>query len=208
MTRDTAQSPFNANFDFAETVPPATRRMYTQARLLHDHTAVERAVDQVAIRLTVAAQDLNPVLVSILPSGLVFMGMLMRRLVFPLQATYAVNGKIVDTDTLSVQRRHIVLVDALDAQDDLEPRQQLGDALRSAGASSVQTVVLLAAARVTGEVDPDSDISFAALFYEPRTDKSETTSLEGATPLFIGCGLESGGYGANLPGIYALADSR
>ena len=203
MTPGTAQSPFDANFDFAETIPPAIRRMYTQAQLLYDQTSVERAVDQVAIRLTVAAQDLNPVLVSILPRGLVFMGMLMRRLVFPLQVAYAVNGKLVDADTLSVQRRHIVLVDAMDVMDTidseggLELRQELSDALLSAGASSVQTAVLLAAETVGGEFGPDNDITFSALLYE-----------RSSTPIFIGCGLENGGYGANLPGIYALADNR
>lgn len=192
MGNDSGQSPFSVNFDFAETVPPAIRRMYAQAQLVHDQTTVERAVDQVAIRLTVALQDHNPVLVCILPRGLVFMGMLMRRLVFPLQVMYAVNGKIVEDDTLSVQRRHIVLVDAMA---DLESRQVLSDTLRSAGASSVQTVVLLGAG--TGELDTNNDISWVAL----SAENSQT-----GMPLFIGCGLESGGYGANLPGIYALAD--
>jgi hypoxanthine-guanine phosphoribosyltransferase len=181
-----------ANFEFAESVPPAVRRMYAQRQLLIDQETVERAVDRVAIRMTVALQDLNPLLVSVLPHGLVFIGMLMRRLVFPLQSTHAVNGKIAGDGAFTVQHRHVVVVDALAGD---EQHLAVSDELRSAGASCVQFAVLLAGDAINDEFDRSEDTSFVALRYD--SSKYNGSAL-------IGCGLDHVGYGANLPAIYTL----
>ena len=112
MTADLKDLPF------ADSVPPSVRRVFTQAELSHEANEVEGAVDRVAVRITVDLQDQNPLLVNVLPAGFVFAGMLLRRLIFPLQfvsVALPLNANIdASEDALQLMReRDVVLVDGL-----------------------------------------------------------------------------------------------
>ena len=69
----------------ASSVPPTVAHVYATAVPVLSPNEVTFAVDRLAVRLTVDLQDRHPVLVSLLPDGLFLTGMLMRRLVFPMQ---------------------------------------------------------------------------------------------------------------------------
>ena len=172
---------------FADSVPHVVRRVFAQAELLHEASEVERAVDRVAVRLTVELQDKNPVLVNVLPVGFVFAGMLLRRLIFPLQFVSVAllpTGKVdAPEDALQLLReREVVLIDGpCVARRNASLRQWVTEA----GAVSVRNAFMIA-----DQAQPVSDRDYVALV----GDAGEA----------FGSGLDYQGYGANLPGIYTI----
>lgn len=183
MTIDLAQLPY------ADDVPAPVRHALSSAALVFEPVAVERAVDQLAVRLTVAWQDRNPLLVCVLPHGIVLTGMLLRRLIFPLQVCYVAG-----------QDTNIIRFDAHPTHFDARPLLFLhgrGSSLTArmwsqwgaaGGAKDVQHIALV------GPVCDENEFADGAL----ACDASE----------LAGCGLDYLGYGANLPGIYAVQGSQ
>ena len=172
---------------FADSVPTAVRRVYAGAREVYNAAAVERAVDRLAVRLTVALQDQNPVFVVMLPDALVLAGMLLRRLVFPLEI------RVLATGTQPAA-----------GDPNLDPT--LADL-------SGRWVVLLVGC-MSG-VDPDAEelrllreqntkLSYVSMFADaPATRAADFIALDCVAEGHLGSGRSHLGYGANLPGVYA-----
>ena len=159
---------------------------------------VEYAVDQAAIQLTVKLQDKNPILISVLHGGLVYTGMLMRRLSFPLQQGYVQIKQYGDKTTpgeLSWQAhdmpnlsgRTVLIVD--DIHDRGVTMQALLAWCKDQDAADVVTTVLV---EKQLKITKPQHIDVPALVCEDK--------------FLVGCGLDFAGYGRNLPAIYALAD--
>ncbi len=172
---------------------------FARATQLISAREVDRAVDQMAVRITVALQDKNPVVVTVLQGGLVCAGMLMRRLIFPLQQGYVHVGRYGDAtrggklEWLAracppLQNRHVLLVD--DILDQGHTLQALLDWAGAEGAASVQSCVLVN--KVLEQTVPRPKVDFVGL---SAPDK-----------FLVGCGMDYLGYGRNLPGIYAIED--
>ncbi len=188
-----------AQYADVEGVPGDIRARLRSAETLYSAEEVEFAVDQLAVRLTVALQDRNPVLVPVLHGGLVFAGMLLRRLVFPLRQAYVHVGRYTDTQGGELSRYHhggpdlkgetVVVVD--DILDEGVTLTHLVDWALDEGASEVVTVVLLTKnnPRRPGGLQADH----SALFCPDR--------------FVVGCGLDIDGYGRNLPGLFALGEA-
>jgi hypoxanthine-guanine phosphoribosyltransferase len=170
----------------AETVPPAVVRAYANAHQVFSPRQIESAVDRLAVRLTVEFQDANPVVVSLLPQATVLTGMLLRRLVFPLQCVQVFDDGghfqyVGASAQATVQgRRAILLVSAVSA-DQLRLLQLW---LASEGAVNV---------------------TCAGMFKGLRADsKLDEAALDCLAEGHIGSGQAFMGYGANLPGVYNL----
>jgi len=181
---------------FADSVPAKVRRVFAQAVLLHEESRVERAVDRVAVRMTVDMQDQNPLLINVLPAGFVFAGMLLRRLVFPLQFVSISLLPSAEVDASqqiceSLHQRDVVLVDG---QYIPQRSAHLQDWATKAGAASIRKAFLVAPDTLRND-----GADYIALVHEGE-------SGDGAE--LLGCGLDYQGYGANLPGIYAIGGSR
>ena len=178
-------------------IPLTVRAKIATAEPLYSSEDVDFCVDQLAVRLTLELQDQNPVVLCILQGGLTFTGMLMRRLVFPLEQGFVHAGSYAD-DTVggavevhahggpSLQGRVVLLVD--DVLDRGETLKYLSGWAKDNGAVRVESAVLV----TKRNPQPQSwEVTFSALSCDSR--------------FLIGCGLDIAGYGRNLPGIYALA---
>jgi hypoxanthine phosphoribosyltransferase len=178
-------------------VPLSVQRAYSQARLEVSAEDVDAAVDRIAVRITVALQDKNPVLLTVLQGGLVFSGMLMRRLVFPLEQGYVHVGRYGQQTSGQKLNWHghqhpelagrcVLIVD--DILDEGITLNALVAWARDEGAADVQVAVL-----VEKQVSRQTTISAACY-----------VALDCPDSFLIGCGMDFQGYGRNLPGIYAL----
>lgn len=177
-------------FQFAASVPPAVSRAYAHARLLFDADEVDKAVDQLAVRLSVEYQNADPVFITLLPDGYVLGGMLMRRLVFPLKHRAA----HVDAS------HHPILENARDlaGRPVIVIAGQLSTAQSQALSRWATQQAILRLSRVV--------MAGAEMIEHGGAGKEATlvALTTNATP-WIGCGFEVGGYGANLPGLYQLS---
>lgn len=162
------------------------------ADCLYTAAEVIAAVDRLAVRLTVALADENPLLLCVLNGGLPFTGALMQRLQFPLTLSYMHVGRYGDATRggelswharpqESLAGRHVVLID--DILDEGVTLAALEAWCRDQGASAVTTAVLL-------EKGEGGRATFAAL---PCPDR-----------YVFGWGMDFEGYWRNLPAIYAL----
>ena len=66
---------------FADDVPAAVSRGFSQADLVYSSMQMSQAIDRMAVAITATLQDQNPVLLTVLPGGLYLTGQLMGRLV-------------------------------------------------------------------------------------------------------------------------------
>lgn len=165
------------------------------AERLYAGAEVIAAIDRLAVRLTVALADENPLLLCVLNGGLPLTAALMQRLQFPLTLSYVHVGRYGDATrggTLSwyarpqesLAGRHVVLVD--DILDEGVTLAALATWCRNEGASAVTTAVLL-------EKGEGGRATFAALACPDR--------------YVFGWGMDFEGYWRNLPDIYALDTS-
>jgi hypoxanthine phosphoribosyltransferase len=177
-------------------VPDRIVQARSTAELLFSAEAVTAAIDRLAVRLTVALSEENPLLLCVLNGGLPFTGALMQRLQFPLEVSYVHVGRYGDATSggeldwyarprMSLANRHVVLVD--DILDEGVTLAALEAWCRSEGAAAVTRVVLL---------DKGS-------CREKRTDFA---ALSCPDRYVFGWGMDFEGYWRNLPAIYALAE--
>jgi hypoxanthine phosphoribosyltransferase len=160
--------------------------------------AVQFAIDQTAVRLSVALNDANPLVLCVLNGGLPYTGELLKRLPFPLELSYVHVGRYGQATaggelswyarpTVALHERHVLLVD--DIFDQGRTLSALVAWSLAQGAASVTTTVLvdkeLAVPR-SGAIDVD----YAALRCPDR--------------YLFGCGMDYRGYWRNLPAIHAL----
>ena len=183
---------------FANDLPKGLSAGFSQADCVVEPSLVDHALDQLAVQMTVALQAHNPVLLSVLHGGLYFTGQLMRRVVFPLQQGYVHVSRYRDeTEGGELQwhgysfpplaGRTVILVDdVLDRGITLAALQEW--ALQQ-NAAEVYLSVLV-----------DKGI-------QPRPVDADFVALECPDRFLFGCGMDLQGYGRNLPGIYALAET-
>ena len=179
-------------------LPPNILEARRRAESMVDAQAVTRAIDRVAVRVTVALQAANPVLLCVMNGGLVYCGRLLGRLHFPLQLAYVhvtryrertCGGSLrwIVKPQQSVAGRQVLIVD--DVLDDGATLEAVQGWVRSAGAARVWTTVLV---RKQTPRNASIDVDFAALECPDR--------------YLFGCGMDYAGYWRNLPAIYALPE--
>ena|GEM_PF-3236665 len=159
-------------------LPADLNRRLSCAALQYSHTQIERALDQLSIEVTVAFQDQTPQCICVLPEGLMFAGMLLRRLIFPLTLdSWAQPPAQPVADTLDLSRP-ILLLGVEAGQPSFKPW------LDWVAPGKVSCVVLLQSA------ESQSCPIYAAL-----------PPLEGTK---VGCGFQLEGFAANWGGLYLL----
>jgi hypoxanthine phosphoribosyltransferase len=181
--------------------PPAeilgARRQATQ---LVSADAVLKAIDQVAVRMTVVLAEQNPLLISVLEGGLPFAGLLLQRLDFPLQIAHVHVGRYghetrgsqlhwYSKPRVSLAGRHVVFID--DILDQAITLAELRSWALEQGAAAVDVCVLV-----------DKQIANA----KQRPLQADFTALSCPDRFLFGCGMDYQGYWRNLPGIYAMAE--
>jgi len=188
-----------SDLSYPDHVPEHVQSALRGAELIHDKQTVESAVDRVAVGITADLQDADPVLIAVLHGGLTFAGMLMRRLVFPLEQGYVHVGRYADAQsggdlrfkgaqTPSLKGRNVLLVD--DILDQGTTLQFLRAWAEEEGATGVHSACLVEKQLVVHSPSRPA-MTYAALQCEDR--------------FLIGCGMDYAGYGRNLPGIFAVA---
>jgi hypoxanthine phosphoribosyltransferase len=177
------------------TVPERVLEARRTGELLFPADKVIAAIDRLAVRLTVAYAQADPVLLCVLNGGLPFTAALMQRLQFPLELSYVHVGRYGESTRggeldwhakpqIPLTDRQVLLVD--DIVDEGVTLNALADWCRSEGACEVTSVALLDKDFRNG---PQAD--YAALSCPDR--------------YVFGWGMDFEGYWRNLPEIYALA---
>ena len=160
---------------------------------------IRKAVDQVAVRMTVDLAQSNPVLISVLEGGLAFTGWLLKRLPFPLQTAYVHVGRYGDETsggqlrwhakpTINLQDRCVIFID--DILDQGITLKHLREWALAEGATEVKVAVLV-----------DKQIPDARF----RPIEADYIGLQAPDRFLFGCGMDYRGSWRNLPAVYALA---
>jgi len=180
------------------TAPAVVLAARARAERMFDRQSIVRAIDQLAVQLTVVLAEQNPLLVCVMNGGLPFTAALMQRLQFPLEVTYVHVSRYGNATAggelkwharpdVALSGRHVVLVDdVLDKGVTLEHLQQWAG---EAGAAAVTTVVLLDKAIAGG-----------------RSAKADYVALNCPDRYVFGWGMDYQGFWRNLPDIYALPE--
>ncbi|HEY5681992.1 MAG TPA: hypoxanthine-guanine phosphoribosyltransferase [Pseudomonadales bacterium] len=169
------------------------------AELVVGAQEVQAAIDRTAVRLAVALEAANPLVLCLLNGGLPFTAELIKRFSFPLELSYLhatrygqrTSGSQLEwlaRPPVSVAGRHVLLVD--DIFDAGETLMQVVEWLRREGAVEVTTAVLVDKAVPRSGA---ARVDYAALCCPDR--------------YLFGCGMDFRGYWRNLPAIYALPRS-
>lgn len=176
---------------YADSVPLSARQALASRQLICDGAAVDKAVDQLAVRLTVEWQNEDPVLLSLMPHGIVLAGMLLRRLVFPCRhIAVPVNAEDLPSmdDRAALAQRDVVVITS-----QLNPgqRQRLTGWAEHLGLQRLVAVVMAAPRHM-----PAQPPGLAGIEVWPALRTN-------AQPL-LGSGFDVDGYGANLAGLYRV----
>ncbi len=180
-------------------VPSAVLAARRRAEVLVDAAEVQRAIDRVSVRLSLAVSADNPLLLVVMNGGLPFGAELLKRLSFPLQLGYvhvARYGAATRGGALSWLSQHdyelagrtVVLVD--DVYDRGETLAAIVAWAEQAGAARVLTSVLV-----------DKQVE------EPRPLSVDFSALSCPDRYLFGCGMDFQGYWRNLPAIYVLPEA-
>ena len=188
---------FFEEYEFPRSVPLEVEQVLRQATQLYSPAEVDAEVDRLAVRLTVALQHRNPVLINVAHGGTVLFGMLLRRLVFPLQTGFvhvsryrdATSGGELDWHARSypeLKDRCVVLID--DILDEGRTLAAVNEAFAVEEPEEILNVVLV---NRTGL---------------ERAIEADLKAFDIAPGFLIGCGMDFKGYGRNLPGLYVLSE--
>lgn len=180
-------------------IPASVLVARERGQVLHSRETVQHAIDQLAVRMTVALAEENPLLVCVMNGGLPFTAALMQRLQFPLELTYLHVGRYGDhtrgsaltwhaRSPVPFRDRHVVLVD--DILDKGVTMAALKAHCLEADARAVSVAVL-----VTKALDAPDRLAadFSALTCPDR--------------YVFGCGMDYQGYWRNLPDIRVLPEA-
>ncbi len=176
-------------------MPAGVGHAFAKAEVVFSNAQVAAAIDRMAVAITIAQQDKNPIIVSVMQGGLYLAGQLMQRMVFPLQQGYVdvsryrdaeQNGQLIlhAAQHPPLQGRAVLLIDDVLAEG--VTLAYLKNWALESGADKVSIAVLAEKNSAITDVQAD----YSALSCPNR-------------PLF-GCGMDVQGYGRNLPAIYAL----
>lgn len=184
---------------FASGVPDTVSRGLSQAELLYSAGQMSHAIDRMAVAITAALQDQNPVLLSLIPGGLYLTGQLMGRLVLPLQIGYVdIDSGLESHDGTPASWRNsshpelggrnvLLVADDLSCASTL---QTLQDWLQAQNVASAQYAVM---------------VDKAAAASSHGSSLADFVGVIGPDRPIFGCGADFCGYGRNLPALYAIA---
>ncbi len=175
------------------------QRVLEQAELLFDRERCDKAVDQLAVRISVALYERNPILVCVMNGGVVLTADLLSRLHFPLELDYVHATRYGNTTSgASVEWRGSPQVDCKDravliVDDILDEGITLAAVVgryRDAGAATVYSAVMLR-----------KQLTW------PRSMDADFVALECPDRYVFGRGMDYRGYWRNLAAIYALREA-
>jgi len=170
-----------------------------QADCLYTQPQVEAALDAMAVRITQALQDKNPLLVCLMNGGVVPFGKLLPRLQFPLQVDYVhatrYRQRLTGGDLhwlagpfVSARQRTVLLVD--DILDEGATLAAIERRYQAEGAAAIYKAVLVSKDR-RRSVPVEADF----------------VGLEIPDRYVFGYGMDYQGYLRNAAGIYAVAET-
>ncbi|MCG8325768.1 MAG: hypoxanthine-guanine phosphoribosyltransferase [Thiotrichales bacterium] len=179
--------------------PQEIEQVFAEAELLYSASEVEQALDNMAVEITRALGNTNPILLCIMTGGIVPTGMLLPRLQFPLQLDYAhvtryqgeTSGGELEwarAPRLPLRNRTVLIVD--DILDKGVTLSSIHDECEKLGADRVFSAVL---------VDKQT----------PRTGHIPTADFTGLhipDRYVFGYGMDYKNYLRNSSGIYAVKD--
>jgi hypoxanthine phosphoribosyltransferase len=166
------------------------------ADCLFDGAAVQRAVDQLAVRLAVRLDGSHPIVMCVMNGGVILTAELLLRLHFPLEVSYvhatryrdATHGSALEwraLPSIDVSGRTVLIVD--DVLDEGHTLAAIVDRLTASGAASIVTSVLI-----------DKQID------RPRPVRVDEAALGCPDRYLFGHGMDYRGHWRNLAGIFAL----
>lgn len=162
---------------------------------------IDRALTDMAEKISAKLADRNPLLLCVMNGGMVLTGQLAPKLTFPLQLDYLhatrYREKLSGSDDLhwralpasDLAGRTVLILD--DILDEGETLAAVVDWCKAQGAAQVQTAVL---------VDKQHDRKTAWL------KAADFTALVAEDRYLFGYGMDYKGYWRNAPGIFAVAD--
>ena len=182
----------------AAQVPDDVVRALERSDVVYDADSVDRAVDQLSTRLTLALAESNPIVLCVMNGGLSLTGDLLTRFSFPLQLDYLHATRYANTTTggelsfrvkpqSALEDRVVLVVD--DILDRGTTLAAVVDWLTEAGARQICTTVL---------VDKRVD--------QPRGISVDYAAIECPDRYLFGRGMDYRGYWRNLGSIHALPD--
>ncbi|MGI9324667.1 MAG: hypoxanthine-guanine phosphoribosyltransferase [Pseudomonadales bacterium] len=175
--------------------PPEVLRVQAIAQCLYDQQEVLRAIDQLAVRVSLDLAQSNPVLLCVMNGALPFAGALLTRLHFPLCLDFLQVSRYRDSTAgqtlrwLHKPETDLANRDVLLLDDVLDEGKTLSALLRfceQAGARSTAAAVL------ARKAVPGVSV------------RADYIGLECPNRFLLGWGMDYKGYLRNLSGIYAL----
>jgi hypoxanthine phosphoribosyltransferase len=174
--------------------------VYAAAECLYDRAEVEAALDRLALDISYALAEANPLVITVMQGGLITAGMLLPRLAFPLQVDYLhatrYRGKTSGADLHWIVRpshaltgRIVLLVD--DIHDEGHTLEAIVAACREAGARGVYSAALV-------NKRHDRKAAYRADF----------VGLEVDDRYVFGYGMDYKEYLRNAPGIFAVREEH
>ncbi len=179
-------------------VPEYVLTARRRAEPVVDAETVTRAIDRTAVRLTLALEAANPLVLCLMNGALFYGGRLLARLHFPLELAcvqvtrygdYTEGGSLrwVAGPPQGLAGRQVLIVD--DVLDDGDTMKAVKRRVAEEGAARVWTTVLV---RKKAPRNESIEIDF--------------TALECPDRYLIGCGMDYRGYWRNLPAVHALPE--
>ncbi|MHB1951876.1 MAG: hypoxanthine-guanine phosphoribosyltransferase [Acidiferrobacteraceae bacterium] len=171
--------------------------VFRRSDLLYGQEEIEAALTRIAVEITRALKDLDPLIICVLNGGLVPLGRLLPQLHFPLQTDYIhasrygdrlVGGELAWNagPATSPSGRVVLLVD--DILDEGTTLVSLEQWLSRQRAKAVYKAVLVAKRKA-----------------KPAATTADFVALEVPDRYVFGYGMDYEGYLRNLPGIHAAA---
>lgn len=179
--------------------PPEVLRAQAVAECLYEQHEVLRAIDQLAVRVSLDLAHSNPLLLCVMTGALPFAGALLPRLHFPLCVDFLQVSRYRDSTAgqalhwlhkpeIDLANRDVLLLD--DVLDEGKTLSALLAFCEQAGARSTAAAVLARKA-----------VPGVAV-------RADYIGLECPNRFLLGWGMDYKGYLRNLSGIYALPEDQ
>ncbi|PCH84974.1 MAG: hypoxanthine-guanine phosphoribosyltransferase [Piscirickettsiaceae bacterium] len=171
----------------------------THSRCLLAPSAVDGMLDNLAKQISVVCADKNPVVLCVMTGAVVATGLLLPRLLFPLELDYihvtryqnnTTAGELSwkQEPTVPLKNRHVLIVD--DVLDEGITLQAIKTYCEEQGAIACYSAVLV-----------NKDI------HKPKPVTADFVGLQTGPEYLYGLGMDYKGYGRNAVGIYACPDN-
>jgi hypoxanthine phosphoribosyltransferase len=175
------------------------KEVSNKAECLHDFSALEEALDKMAVEITEKLENENPIILCVMIGALIPTGHLLTRLNFPLEVDYIhatrYRGAMRGGDLhwlveprKSLKDRSVLIVD--DIMDGGLTLSAIIDYCNQLGAKKVYSAVMVNKIR-----EREKGVNFEPDFIGVSTEDR----------YLIGFGLDYEEYCRNVPGIYAVA---